>query len=67
MTDWLTADEASAYLKFPNVNAFYQWLRRNPDFPIGRRGGALLFDRNDCDAFVRGTLRHKRQIRMVSR
>lgn len=57
---WLTAQEASDYLRFPSVRAFYRWLETN-DLPKGRRGRVLLFERRVLDAYVRGELWTKRR------
>jgi hypothetical protein len=45
---YLTAAEAAAYLKFPNVRAFYKFRARH-ELKTYRRGGTLLFKQADLD------------------
>jgi len=47
---YLTTEEAAAYLRFPSLKAFYEFLRRH-NLPVLRRGRHLLFDRQDLDAW----------------
>lgn len=60
---YLTAAEAVAYLKLRTKQALYYHIKEN-HLPVCRVGSALRFDRQDLDAWVRGTttieLRRKR-------
>jgi len=48
-TDWLTADEAVAYLRFPSRDALYQAVHRG-QLPAHRIGRRLRFRRSELDA-----------------
>jgi excisionase family DNA binding protein len=50
--DWLTADEATAYLRFPSRDALYQAVSRG-QVPARRIGRRLRFRRAELDAHVR--------------
>lgn len=48
---YLTADEAAAYLRFPNVKKFHDFRYRYPRLLTARRRGRiLLFRQDDLDA-----------------
>lgn len=46
---YLTAKEASEYLRCPSIRAFYQFRYRR-QLKAYRRGGTLLFKQADLDA-----------------
>ena len=48
-TEWLTADEAVAYLRFPSRDALYQAVSRR-QLPAHRMGRRLRFRRSELDA-----------------
>ncbi len=48
-TEWLTADEAVAYLRFPSRDALYQAVSRG-QLPVHRMGRRLRFRRPELDA-----------------
>lgn len=66
---YLTATECAAYLRFPSVKAFYNFLL-TPDgsrLPKLRRGARVfLFDRRVVDAYLRGELSPRRGAKPVS-
>ncbi len=51
-SEWLTADEATAYLKFPSRDALYQAVCRG-QVPAHRLGRRLRFRRPELDARLR--------------
>lgn len=51
-TEWLTADEATAYLRFPSRDALYQAVHRG-QLPAHRIGRRLRFRRSELDARMR--------------
>lgn len=51
-SDWLTADEATAYLKLPSRDALYQAVCRG-QVPAHRLGRRLRFRRPELDATLR--------------
>ena len=59
-TVWLTAQEASDYMKFPSIRAFYRWFEKT-EIPVGRRGRVLLFDQRVLDDYIRGEAWTKRR------
>ncbi len=48
-SEWLTPDEATAYLKFPSRDALYQAVHRG-QLPAHRLGRRLRFRRSELDA-----------------
>lgn len=65
---YLTAAEAAAYLRFPNLGAFrtFLWRRRQKGTPVPthRRDGTLLFKEHELDAALT-VERPSRQLRAV--
>lgn len=51
---YLTTREAVAYLRLSSPSALYH-LITDQHVPHLRRGGRLLFDRRELDAWLRGT------------
>ena len=51
---YLNTREAMAYLRLPRTSSLY-YLINQQHLPHLRRGGRLLFDRRDLDAWLRGT------------
>jgi excisionase family DNA binding protein len=51
---YLTTREAMAYLRLTSPSSLY-YLINEQRLPHLRRGGRLLFDRRDVDAWLRGT------------
>ncbi len=51
-TEWLTPDEAVAYLRFPSRDALYQAVHRG-QLPAHRLGRRLRFRRSELDARLR--------------
>lgn len=54
VTEWLTADEATVYLRFPTRDALYQAVHRG-QVPAHRIGRRLRFRRSELDAHLRAT------------
>jgi excisionase family DNA binding protein len=53
---YLTAREASQYLRYASVAAFYQAITANR-IPVRHRGRSLLFHRDDLDQWLAGKSR----------
>ena len=51
-TEWLTTDEATAYLRFPSRDALYQAVHRG-QIPVRRIGRRLRFRRSELDAHLK--------------
>ncbi len=51
-SEWLTADEATEYLRFPSRDALYQAVHRG-QIPTRRIGRRLRFRRTELDALLR--------------
>lgn len=51
-SEWLTADEATTYLRFPSRDALYQAVHRG-QIPARRIGRRLRFRRAELDALLR--------------
>jgi excisionase family DNA binding protein len=51
---YLNSREAMAYLRLTSMSSLY-YLINEQRLPHLRRGGRLLFDRRDIDAWLRGT------------
>lgn len=51
---YMNTREAMAYLRLPRTSSLY-YLINQQGLPHLRRGGRLLFDRRDLDAWLRGT------------
>ncbi len=51
-SEWLTADEAKDYLRFPSRDALYQAVHRG-QIPARRIGRRLRFRRAELDALPR--------------
>lgn len=51
---YLNTREAMAYLRLTSPSSLY-YLINQQRLPHVRRGGRLLFDRRDIDAWLRGT------------
>lgn len=52
VTEWLTADEATAYLRFPSRDALYQAVHRG-QVPARRIGRRLRFRRSELDSHLK--------------
>jgi Helix-turn-helix domain len=46
--EYLTSEEAAAYVRAPNARALRKWAQRHHVIPL-RRGRRLLFERADLD------------------
>jgi excisionase family DNA binding protein len=51
-SEWLTAEEAMAYLRLPSRDALYQAVSRG-QLPVHRMGRRLRFRRAELDARLR--------------
>lgn len=54
--EWLTAEEARDYLRFPSRKALYKAVER-AQLPVHRLGRRLRFSRADLDALLQRRLR----------
>ena len=52
--EWLTTTKLAIHGGFASGEAVRAWLRRHPDFPVGRHGarGHILIDRAVFDRYV---------------
>jgi excisionase family DNA binding protein len=50
--EWLTADEATTYLRFPSRDALYQAVHRG-QVPVRRIGRRLRFRRSELDGHLK--------------
>jgi excisionase family DNA binding protein len=51
---YMTSREVMAYLRLTSPSGLYHLLNQH-GLPHVRRGGRMLFDRRDVDAWLRGT------------
>lgn len=52
LTDWLSADEATAYLRLPTRKALYAAVSRG-SIPVHRLGRRVRFHRPELDALLK--------------
>lgn len=57
--NWLTAEEAAAYLRFEHASAMYRGSLRALGMERGGAGGRLLWHTEDLDRWMRGEGRHR--------
>lgn len=53
-TEWMSAEEAAQYLRFPSTRALYEMVSRVeiPAYRLGKR--MLLFSKTELDTYIRG-------------